>query len=588
MKTFKKVEGNWIVPETTELFGLIITPGATLEAPEGKTLVMTWNGRAVTPVPGNYEGDIVLEVLDPIPHGNYSFRSAIYAEGGTVIEEKSALSAVIDGEIKDGESIDVVITGQDENFNGIAVGGKGPYKVSGADISLQGNGGNDFIGYGAAVMADDDSVLTVEDSVIYTQGAARGAMFAGGHSKLYVKNCEISAEDGVLPADYEDNVMPGNMRRVPWMLGLRGNCRATNLADYADAWYEDCTITSEAWGVMSTDGVRRCRLNLKNCDVAITGPSGYGAFSIGDCIDTFEDCRIDVPDYALIMANETASGVFKNTAVDAGRFGVMCFRNEGGKLTITDGSVFNTDETSVVVKGCAPMIEADNCVLSPGNGIILQVMNSDDPGNPAGYYIDPKEDDVYDPAHDNKTARETYDVIATFKDMTVNGDFYNGSTGVKGDTGPKMQMAPPPGAEGPGGPGGPGGPDGGPGGPGGGPGGPGGGGNGYDGVRNMALTFDNATVTGIISASKALHRVEKVFKDNCEELGEVVNTAQPVVNNGVIVTLKNGSVWNVAGTSYLSSLTVEEGAAVVGSLTVDGKETQIVPGTYTGNLVVTL
>jgi hypothetical protein len=225
----------------------------------------------------------VLEVLDPIPNGNYQFRAAICVEGGTVIEEKSALSAVTDGEIKDGEALDVTIVSQDENFNGIVVGGKGPYQVSGADISLQGNGGNDFIGYGAAVMSGDDATLTVEDSFISTQGAARGTLFAGGHSKLYVKNCEISAEDGILPPDYEDNVMPGNMRRVPWMLGLRGNCRATNLADYADAYYEDCTITSEGWGVMSTDGVRRCRLNLKNCDVAITGPSGYGAFSIGDC-----------------------------------------------------------------------------------------------------------------------------------------------------------------------------------------------------------------------------------------------------------------------------------------------------------------
>ena len=34
MKTFKKVEGKWIVPETTELFGLILTPDAVLEAPE--------------------------------------------------------------------------------------------------------------------------------------------------------------------------------------------------------------------------------------------------------------------------------------------------------------------------------------------------------------------------------------------------------------------------------------------------------------------------------------------------------------------------------------------------------------------------
>ena len=62
--------------------------------------------------------------------------------------------------------------------------------------------------------------------------------------------------------------------------------------------------------------------------------------------------------------------------------------------------------------------------------------------------------------------------------------------------------------------------------------------------------------------------MEKVFKDNCEELGEVVNTAQPVVNNGVIVALKNGAVWTVAGTSYLSSLTIDETSKVIGTLLV--------------------
>ena len=77
MKTFKKVEGQWIVPESMELFGLIITPGAELLPPEGKTLVMTINGESVKPVPGNYEGDIILEVLDPIPHNQYKFRAAI-------------------------------------------------------------------------------------------------------------------------------------------------------------------------------------------------------------------------------------------------------------------------------------------------------------------------------------------------------------------------------------------------------------------------------------------------------------------------------------------------------------------------------
>ena len=86
MREFKKVEGQWIVPETTELFGLIIAPGAEILPPEGKTLVFTWNGRSMPLKPGNYEGDVVLEVLDPIPVNNYKFRAAIYAEGGTVIE----------------------------------------------------------------------------------------------------------------------------------------------------------------------------------------------------------------------------------------------------------------------------------------------------------------------------------------------------------------------------------------------------------------------------------------------------------------------------------------------------------------------
>ena len=31
-----------------------------------------------------------------------------------------------------------------------------------------------------------------------------------------------------------------------------------------------------------------------------------------------------------------------------------------------------------------------NATLDPGNGIILQVMDSDDPDNPTGYYAEPE------------------------------------------------------------------------------------------------------------------------------------------------------------------------------------------------------
>ena len=170
-----------------------------------------------------------------------------------MIEEKSALSAVIDGEVKDGECLDVSITSRDENFNGICVGGKGPYTVSGADVSLMGNGGNDFIGYGAGIMSGDDAVLTVEDSCITTKGAARGAMFCRRPLQaLYVKNCEERFRRGRRAALGSTRTMscPAICAAFPgcWVSGAI--CRATNLADYADALYEDCTLTSEAWGVM--------------------------------------------------------------------------------------------------------------------------------------------------------------------------------------------------------------------------------------------------------------------------------------------------------------------------------------------------
>ena len=616
MKIFKKVEGQWVVPETTELFGLIIAEGASLTAPEGKTLTMTLNGVPRTPAPGNYEGEIVLTVADAIPvgsgfGGSKDFRAVVYAENGKYVPEKSVPAAVLDGTTQDGIADGVSIRAVDENLNGIFAGGEGAYFINDATVDLTGNGANDFIGFGAGLMSGDKATVFVNNASVITRGAARGTIFAGGNSTLYVNNSRIQAFDGVLPADYVDNVMPGNMRRVPWMLGLRGNCRATNLADYADAYYNNCELLSEGWGVMSTDGVQRCRLNIKDSHIAITGQSGYGAFSIGDCIDTFDNCVIDVPDYALIQANETASGIFNNTVVNSAKFATMSFRNEGGRLRFAEGTVLNTAESAIVIRGCAPVVEIDDAQINAANGIILQVMNCDDPGSPTGYYIDPAEPDTYDPAHDVATAKETIDVIVRISNADLYGSFLNGNTQNKGDTGPKQPMGPPPGADmpggpeggpggsgGPGGPGGPGGAPGGPGGPEGGPGGPGGGpgsmGAGYDGVRNLSVTLSaGASLTGAISATASRHRVEKVFKENCEEMGRVVNTPGPVINNGTIVSVEAGASWAVTETSFLSRLTIAEGASVTaanGTLTllVDGVAQPLVPGDYVGAITLSV
>lgn len=98
-----------------------------------------------------------------------------------------------------------------------------------------------------------------------------------------------------------------------------------------------------------------------------------------------------------------------------------------------------------------------------------------------------------------------------------------------------------------------------------------------------------------ISATQAHHAVSTITSANWQQLGEVTNEVQPIINNGVLVTVGSGSVWSVTGTCYLSKLDIAADAAVTGAgrgrvtMTVDGTATAIMPGqTYTGAIVLTV
>lgn len=66
-----------------------------------------------------------------------------------------------------------------------------------------------------------------------------------------------------------------------------------------------------------------------------------------------------------------------------------------------------------------------------------------------------------------------------------------------------------------------------------------------------------------------------------EELSNVTQTPAPTVNNGVLVSLDEKSVWTVTGDSYITSLTLAEGAVVTApsgkklAVTVDGQPAQL-------------
>lgn len=606
MENRKNIEsGVWTVTETTYLTSLVIGSGAVLAAPEGKCLTMSVNGVGANIEPGAYEGNVMLTVTEPIPvafgMNSYNYRAGVYIEGSEYIPEKS-VSAVVKGDaVGSGAAINIAVTSNEDMFNGIYTAGDGEYLLENVEINLTGDGGNDFCGYGAALMAGENSKLTVNNALVNTHGVVRGAVFLGGNSVSVIKNSTFNAKGGKLPDDYKDSIMAGEMKCVPWMLGLRGNCRTTNLSDYATAHYCNCRFTSDGWGVVSTDGVKRCRLNVKDSSIEVTGESGYGAYSIGDCIDTFDHCTFKVPDYGMIISNGEASGAFTNRCVvDSGRFGIMFFNNKSGILTIDKDCSFNTGKSTFIIKGCTPEIKVDGSKLNCKNGRILELINSDDPGSTTGHYIDPIVEDIKDSKIDITKAKKGSAAFASFSNMDIVGSFFNATTNVKGDTGSgEIPLGGPGDLMDHGGLGSPGGepmfvgvpgdendPHR--------PGGPRDGGQGGVGAINLALEFDNVSLCGVISSSVARHRVKVVNKDNCEELGEVDHTSCPAVNNGVIVTLSSKTVWTVAGTSYLTALTISDESEVRApggkkvSIYIDGIETEIKPGKYKGSIEISI
>lgn len=600
---------TWVVDHTTRLQSLTVSPtGAVFGAP-GHSLTLTVNGvetgqtitrtggttTAITP--GSYRGDVVITAAtaNPVAWQGLVFpvRQALYVGPHGVEQSRSVLAAVRGGQVTDTSATNLRVTSTGEAFNGVYVD-DAAYTLVGPRIELTGNGRSDFVGYGAAVVGTGANTRLVLDGArISNEGAVRTGVVADGSSNVVVKNSTISTSNGILPSDYRSTVDLAFMQDAPWMLSMSGNNRATNLlGPYTKASYVNSALSSEGWGVLSSDVGHDGQLTAIASRVANTGTDGYGSYAIGNVTERFLGTTFDVATYATInrggavhfgdstpaavsdlnasldlglRTDELAAIPVRPTVVTSQRFGVMW--HGAGTVSIDGGTVFDTREATFLDKGQAVAISVEGsrgARLTPANGILMQVMTDDDPGPQfeagglfnSGVYHEPTTPAVKVGGFD-VTAASSQEAMATFTDISLSGDFFNAYRG--GPAGPP-QPGPPPPAEG----------------------------------KNMALTFARASITGVITASTARHALDTITAADYRQLGEVTNTPAPVVNNGVIVDLQAGSSWTVTGTSYLSSLTIRTGASIQApsghtlTMTVDGVATPISPGrTYAGAIVVT-
>jgi len=602
---------SWEVAGITNLEKLTIGEGTQLTAPEGMNLTLTIDGVESPIKAGTYTGNIVLTPTEDIPvdvtgmvSATYHYRTAVYIENGKHVLGKSVAAAVVGGSVTDTAATDVSITSVNEKFNGIIVTGDEPstYAIKNPVISFTGNGMNDFAGYGAAIMTEGKAEVTIDNAKINNAGVVRTAVWVGGDSTTTINDSEIEVKNGTLPEDYGWSWAVGGstnnrdvMMEVPWMLGIVGNCRATNVLANGSANYVNTHVKAQAWGVLSTDACRNTTLNATNCHLE-TVESGYGSYADG-ATNTFSNCVFDVNDYGLIMTNGVC--LFTDgTVVNSGRFGVMSHRGSG-TVTIDKGSVFNTGKAVLQVKSGTPTFIVDGAQLNSESGILFEAVLNDDPNNNFGG-----------------------GGATTSGDGVLSGGMGDPSRGGGAPEGgmPGGDMA---GGGAPGGmpeggmPGG-----GAPGGDmagGGMPGGMAGGGNNavtaifknttLDGdiVTSMTsesdvdVSFENATITGAITTATGVHAKgpngeELVMQDDpalYTLIGCVDHTYCTTEDeHGMKVTLDGNSKWVVDETSYITSLTLAEGATITGpdgatvTMTVGGKKTAIKAGTYEGKIVI--
>lgn len=611
--------GSHALTATTRTSTLTIGKGGAITVPDGKVLTITVDGietaqvlttaagTAPSLVPGTYTGDIVLTLSDAVlvPYGDYTFpfRQAVYVGADGVVAARSVAAAITAGKVTNSAATGVTVTSTGDVFNGLVVAG-GSYTVSGAELSMTGNGRSDFCGYGAAVLGTGSGTTLVLDSgTVTTKGVVRAAVIAGDGANVVVKKSTISVADGTLAADYVPSVTTSLMQTAPWMLGISGNARATNVVGKnTKATYISSTVSAQSWGALSTDDDDQIQLTAINSDVAVTGSDGYGAYCNGTATLRFLGTRFTVPSYGMIAtggsialgdstpaavqelnsslalgltAAELSALTQRATTIDSGRFGLMW--HGAGSVTVGGATRISTKEAVFLSKGQQVSITvdgSDGADLSAANGTIVQVMTNDDPGpvqedgvqTTTGVYTEPTGLPERSSSFDVTTA-SSGDVVATFSAITLKGSLYNAFRG-----GPSSSSASSGGAGAP--PGG---------------GGPGGSSEG----KNLVVTLDGSTLTGAVSATVAKHRVSTISSTNYREIGRITNTPHAVINNGVLLTLTNGSTWRATGTSHLSSLTLDASSSVTaasGSLTVtvDGTATTLVAGrTYTGAIVVT-
>lgn len=565
-------------------------------------------GERVETAPIAVDHSCELSEDKPLP-----YRAALFVTKNGVEADRSVTAALRGGAYDDAGADGVMVEAHSEDFSAVIVDGT-EYTLKNARITMptasDGQKVCDFAGLGAAVAAFNRAKVTLENVEITTEGVAKCTVYADNGADVVVRDAKLSVMGGRLYDGYVNSADFNFMVATPWVLGMMGNARGTNLmGDKTTMAFVNCDVKAANWGVLSTDngegnilGVIDSTLTAVGSEADKKNPyhktygSGYGTYILG-CDEDFRGVTINAGTYVGIardgnavyrssrgpvkvvsaMSGETlyeGEGKGQISRLHSDAFGIMA--HGFADLKLTDGTVMDTGNAAFLMRcGGVKIRVEDGAQVTPADGVLVQIIDDDDAtvgvnwhgekelefhtefrekegwpsenGQISSHMPPPDPSDMPPPPPPGEEMpAPQFDVRFSAADTELRGDLFNGS--------------------------------------------------GYYGqeAKQLYVTLEKgAVLTGAISATETIHvdengRQNTFFtSEQYYYLGHVANRPFYNGDNAVEVTLRADAVWNVTGEGILTALTVQDGAALNGRVTVNGAEFVPEAGkTYTGEIRV--
>lgn len=336
--------------------------------------------------------------------------AAVHVKDGVYRSDLSNGKVLYGGSVGDKECRDIKVVAYNGNEGGIYAEGAGTdVTVDTAYISLEGEG-TGIGGPASGAAAKYGASLTLKNVVINTTGRTKYATAAEENSVLKVYDSVIWSHG--IPYGDEYERPKALMSSPPPPLEMDGNTRTHCTMSNSYSYFYNSKIICDGWAALSTESSEGfVYLEANDCDVVCT-KNGYGAYADPGCHDVFRSCNFDMARMAAILAGNSAME-FEDCNADCGTYFALmhCVNGwceEVGDMAITGGRIRSKKE-AFLIKSHNAVLDMTGVDIASESGVLVHtILNSD----PCKTPVDDK----------------AYGVNVRFTDMSTEGDLLHEDT----------------------------------------------------------------------------------------------------------------------------------------------------------------